>query len=94
VLILQRSEPCNPFLGNRELFNVLKVIMFLIDDFLMWIFETIHDQALEELEDTPEKLKRELLDSQLLLETDQITEEEYKKREKNILERLNVLKEG
>ena len=68
--------------------------MFLIDDFLMWIFETIHDRALEELEDTPEKIKRELLDSQLLLETDQITEEEYKKREKNILERLNVLKEG
>ena len=68
--------------------------MFLIDDFLIWIFETIHDRALEELEDTPEKLKRELLDSQLLLETDQITEEEYKKREKNILERLNVLKEG
>ena len=68
--------------------------MFLIDDFLMWIFETIHDRALEELEDTPEKLKRELLDSQLLLETDQITEEEYKKREKNILKRLNALKEG
>ena len=67
--------------------------MFLIDDFLMWIFETIHDRALEELEDTPEKLKRELLDSQLLLETDQITEEEYTKKEKNILERLNVLKE-
>jgi len=60
----------------------------------MWIFETIHDRALEELEDTPEKLKRELLDSQLLLETDQITEEEYKKREKNILKRLNALKEG
>ena len=67
--------------------------MFLIDDFLMWIFETIHDQALEELEDTPEKLKRELLDNQLLLETDQITEDEYKKREKDILERLNALKE-
>jgi len=68
--------------------------MFLIDDFLIWIFETIHDRALEELEDTPEKLKRELLDNQLLLETDQITEEEYKKREKNILKRLNALKEG
>jgi len=60
----------------------------------MWIFETIHDQALEELEDTPEKLKRELLDNQLLLETDQITEEEYTKKEKNILERLNALKQG
>ena len=67
--------------------------MFLIDDFLMWIFETIHDRALEELEDTLEKLKRQLLDTQLLLETDQISEEEYKKREENILERLNALKE-
>lgn len=65
--------------------------MFLIDDFLIWIFKTIHDRVLEELEDTPEKLKRELLDNQLLLETGQISEEEYKKREKNILERLNVL---
>jgi len=68
--------------------------MFLIDDFLMWIFEEIHDLAMEELEDTPEKLKRELLDNQLLLETDQITEEEYTKKEKNILERLNALKQG
>ena len=67
--------------------------MFIIDDFLMWIFEEIHDLAMEELEDTPEKLKRELLDNQLLLETDQITEDEYKKREKDILERLNALKE-
>jgi len=67
--------------------------MFLIDDFLMWIFETIHDRALEELEDTLEKLKRQLLDTQLLLETGQISEEEYKKREENILERLNALKE-
>jgi len=67
--------------------------MFLIDDFLMWIFETIHDRALGELEDTLEKLKRQLLDTQLLLETGQISEEEYKKREENILERLNALKE-
>jgi len=68
--------------------------MFIIDDFLFWIFETIHDRALEELEDTPEKLKRELLDNQLLLETGQIAEDEYKKRENNILERLNALKES
>lgn len=67
--------------------------MFLIDDFLIWIFKTVHDRALEELEDTPEKLKRELLDNQLLLETGQIAEEEYSKREKNILEKLSALKE-
>jgi len=65
--------------------------MFLIDDFLMWIFETIHDQALEELEDTPEKLKKELLELQMLFETDQITEKEYSKKEKEILQRMNAL---
>ena len=67
--------------------------MLLLDDFLIWIFKEIHKRALEELEDTPEKLKRELLDTQLLLETDQITTGEYQRREKNILERLESLKE-
>ena len=66
--------------------------MFIIDDFLFWIFKEIHNLAAEELEDTPEKLKRELLDNQLLLETDQITEEEYNKKEKDILARMEALK--
>ena len=43
------------------------------------------------MEDTSEKLKTELLEAQMLFETDQISEEEYSKREKNILERLNAL---
>ena len=74
--------------------------MFLIDDILLapikgivWIAEKVRDMASEELEDTPEKLKRELLDTQMMLETEDITEVEYKKKEKDILERLEALKE-
>jgi len=74
--------------------------MFLIDDILLapikgivWLAEKVRDMALEELEDTPEKLQRELLDLQMALESEQITEAEYQKKEKDILERLEALKE-
>jgi len=73
--------------------------MFLIDDILllparmgMDIVEKIRDMALEQLEDTPEKLQRELLDLEMALETEDITEEEYQKKEKDILARMEVLK--
>jgi len=73
--------------------------MFLIDDILllparmgMDIVEKIRDMALEQLEDTPEKLQRELLDLEIALETKDITEEEYQKKEKDILARMEVLK--
>ena len=73
---------------------------FFIDDILLapikgivWIAEKVRDMALEELEDTPEKLQRELLDLQMAFETEEITEAEYQKKEKDILERLEVLKE-
>ena len=72
---------------------------FLIDDILLapikgivWLGEKVRDMALEELEDTPEKLQRELLDLQMTFETEEITEAEYQKKEKDILERLEVLK--
>ena len=73
--------------------------MFLIDDLLllparmfMDVVEKIRDMAVEELEDTPEKLQRELLDAQMALETEEITEEEYQKKGKDILERMEALK--
>ena len=73
--------------------------MFLIDDILllparmgMDIVEKIRDMALEQLEDTPEKLQRELLDLEMALETEDITEEEYQKKEKDILDRMEALK--
>ena len=72
--------------------------MFIIDDILLspikgllYIFKEIEKLAREEKEDTSEKLKRELLEAQMLFETDQISEEKYQKREKSILERLNAL---
>ncbi len=72
---------------------------FLIDDILLapikgivWIAEKVRDMALEELEDTPEKLQRELLDLQMALEAEQISEAEYGKKEKDILERMEALK--
>ena len=72
---------------------------FFIDDILLapikgivWIAEKVRDMALEELEDTPEKLQRELLDLQMTFETEEITEAEYEKKEKDILERMEVLK--
>ena len=71
---------------------------FLIDDILLapikgivWVAEKVRDMALEELEDTPEKLQRELLDAQMALETEDITEAEYQKKEKDILEKLEAL---
>ncbi len=74
--------------------------MFLIDDILLapikgivWIAEKVRDMTSEELEDTPEKLQRELLDLQMSLETEQITEAEYQKKEKDVLERLEALNE-
>lgn len=73
--------------------------MLVADDLLLlllkspyYIFKKIHDMAMEELEDTSEKLQRELLDLQMLSETDQISEEEYQKKERDILGRLNALK--
>ena len=72
--------------------------MFIIDDILLspikgllYIFKEIEKIAREEKEDTAEKLKKELLETQMLFETDQISEEEYSKKEKNVLERLNAL---
>ena len=75
--------------------------MFIIDDILLfpikgflYIFKEIEKIAKEEMEDTSEKLKKELLEAQMLFETDQINEKEYQKREKSILERLNALRES
>jgi len=75
-----------------------ETMAFLIDDILLapikgivWLAEKVRDMAVEELEDTPEKLQRELLDLQMALGTEQITEAEHQKREKDILERLEAL---
>ncbi len=67
--------------------------MFLVDDFLIWLAKELREIAEREVTDES-KLKEELLKVRTLYETDQISEEEYIKREDEILQRLeNIRKE-
>ncbi|NHM26762.1 gas vesicle protein GvpG [Desulfofundulus sp. TPOSR] len=73
--------------------------MFLVDDILLfplygtaWVIQQIIERAQEELYD-PHKVKRELLELQLLYEVDEISEEEYIVREAELLERLRAIRE-
>jgi DNA helicase IV len=74
--------------------------MFIIDDLLFWLpaqglvalFKKIHELAEAELNDET-KLKELLLKYQTMYELDQITEEEYQKREDEIIARLNEIRE-
>lgn len=74
--------------------------MLIIDDLLLWlpakglmaVFKKIHELAEAELSDDP-KLKEELLRYQTMFELDQITEEEYKVKEDEIMARLNAIYE-
>lgn len=66
------------------------MLLFPID-IVVWIAEKIHDIASKEMEDTLEKLQGELMNIQMALESEQITEEEYQKKENNILARMDDL---
>lgn len=65
--------------------------MFIIDDFLIWLAEKLQETAGREVTDES-KLKEELLKVRTLYETDQISEEEYTKREDEILRRLENIR--
>ena len=75
--------------------------MFILDDLLiklpakglMSIFEKIYDMAQAELNDEA-KIKEELLRLQTLYEIDQIAEEEFQKKEAELLERLTNAREA
>lgn len=74
--------------------------MLIIDDVLIWLpakglmamFKKIQELAEAELNDDS-KLKTELLRYQTMFELDQINEEEYQKREDEIIARLNAVYE-
>lgn len=73
--------------------------MLIIDDLLLLpfkgligIFKEIQKLADQELSDKG-KLREKLLEAQILFEVDKITEEEYLKKEKEIMARLNALEE-
>ena len=75
--------------------------MFILDDLLiklpakglMSVFEKIYDMAQAELNDET-KIKEELLRLQALYEIDQVAEEEFQKKEEELLERLSSAREA
>ena len=75
--------------------------MFILDDLLiglpakgfMGILKRIAEMAETELTDES-KISEELVLLQTLYETDQISEEEYEKKEAELLERLTIAREG
>lgn len=74
--------------------------MFILDDLLIKlpakglisVFEKIYDMAQTELTDEA-KIKEELLLLQTLYEIDQVAEEEFQKKETELLERLTIARE-
>jgi len=66
--------------------------MFLIDDGLIWLAEKLQEIAEREVTDES-KLKEELLKVRTLYEIDQVSEEEYTKREDEILKRLEDIRQ-
>ena len=74
--------------------------MLLVDDLLLspvkgilWIFREIHDRAQEEIEQEPERLAQQLRTLYMELETGGLSEEEFERQEKILLDRLDEIRE-
>jgi hypothetical protein len=74
--------------------------MFLIDDLFLapfrgvkFIAESVHDAAREHIENERQALRDEINDLYMQLEIGEITEEEFERREEEILDRLEELEE-
>lgn len=74
--------------------------MFLIDDILLaplngviWIGKKVNDLVEKEFFDE-DRIKEKLMELQLRFETDEISEEEYKKQEQELLARLDAIMEN
>ncbi|MCF7888939.1 MAG: gas vesicle protein GvpG [Victivallales bacterium] len=74
--------------------------MFILDDILlsplkglMWIAEKIDEVAENELSDEG-KLMDNLMELQLRFELDEIDEDEYNKRESELLERMEAVRKN
>jgi hypothetical protein len=76
------------------------VHILLIDDILLfpaqgvaWLVDKVHRAAQEELENESDNLRAELSELYMMLETHQITEEEFTAREATLLDRLTRVEE-
>ncbi len=74
--------------------------MLLVDDILFspvkginWIFKKIHELAEEELSGEADRIRDNLTELYMLLETGEITEEEFEQQETVLLDKLDALDE-
>ncbi len=65
--------------------------MFLIDDFLLWVVEQVHDAAQEEMAGEAERITEQLRQLYMMLESGQITEAEFNAQERRLLDRLDAI---
>jgi predicted RNA-binding protein associated with RNAse of E/G family len=75
--------------------------MFVADDILLfpvrsilWIFRELYNAAQEEVVNESETLTNQLSELYMALETGRITEEEFDRQEKEILDRLDAIEAG
>lgn len=72
--------------------------MLVVDDILfspyrglLWLFKEIHNAALEEVEGEATRIRNELTNLYMMLETGEIDEEEFDHREGPLLDRLDEI---
>ena len=75
--------------------------MLLVDDLLLaplsgllWVAEKIHDAAREEMAHEADAITEELRQLYLMLEAKQITEADFDARERELLDRLDAIRES
>ncbi len=73
--------------------------MLLIDDllaspfkFVLWVMEQVHDAAEQEMREEAERIPLQLAELYRMLEAGQIGEDEFERRERALLSRLDELK--
>jgi|TARA_B110000503_G_scaffold105435_1_gene157308 hypothetical protein len=74
--------------------------MLIVDNILFspvkgihWIFKEVHKLAEEELSGESDRIRENLVELYMQLETDEITEEEFDRQESGLLDRLDALDE-
>jgi hypothetical protein len=65
--------------------------MFLIDDFLLWVVEQVHDAAQEEMAGEADAITEELRQRYLQLERGEISEADFDAHERRLLDRLDTI---
>ena len=75
--------------------------MLLVDDLLLaplsgllWVAEKIHDAAREEMAGEADAITEELRQLYLMLEAKQIAEADFDARERELLDRLDAIRES